>query len=485
MTRPEEISRRRFLERSVLLSGGGLVGASLGSRLAAQGSAQDAAASSSASGSPDGRLGLGFIGLGNRGLYVLRAHGYWSDAELKRTNRDEPPQKPLPGVSVRALCDVYQGALDAARSAVEPYGERPALHRDWRRVLDDPTVDAVYIATADVWHGPIALAAIDAGKDVYVEKCMTQTIEQAKALRDKVRGSGRILQVGHQNRHSTYHEYAQKLVKDGVIGQVSVIQMTLGRNTPEGAYVNPVPADASPDTISWDLYLPSGVELPFDPEKLFSWRKYFAFSTGIAGDLLSHDVDAADQILGLGVPERVSASGGIYAWKDGRDTPDVYSTVHEYPAHGLSLTYNATLANNFDRKTTLCGSDATLILGLDLEVFGDPKSARYEQQFRKKTMQKDVPFIRFAGPVRSPELVTSPTLSWAEGKGLTFTTVGDKVVDTTRLAVEEFAENVRQRRRPLCGVEEGFDVAVACHMGTKAYLEGRTVRWDAEKEQAV
>ena len=483
MPQPDDLTRRRFLDRSVTLSAAGLLGSSLVARAAAQIAPQDAAPA--ASKSPNEKLGLAFVGLGSRGQYLLRSFGYWSQAELTRTGRDEAPQKPMPDVAVRALCDVYQGHLETGRACVEPYGQTPAAHRDFRRVLDDPTVDAVVIATADVWHAPIAIAALEAGKDVYVEKCMTQTIAEAKRLRDLVRRTGRVLQVGHQNRHSTYQEYAQRLVKDGVIGNVSVIQMTLGRNTPEGAYVNPVPEDASPDTISWDLYLPPGLDVPFDPVKLFSWRKFFAFSTGIAGDLLSHDIDAANMVLGLEIPERVTASGGIYAWKDGRDTPDVYSVIYEYPARNLSLTYNATLANNFDRKTTLCGSDGTLVLGLDLKVFGDPKSERYAQQFRDKTMKKDVPFIEFDGPVRNPELVTSPTQSWAEGKGLTFTTVGDKVVDVTRLAVEEFRENVRQRKRPLCGVEEGFNAAVACHLGTLSYRERRPVSWDRVKEEAV
>jgi predicted dehydrogenase len=478
MSQPDEISRRTFLDRSFTVSAAGLLGASLLPRALAQ----DAPAASS---SPNDTIGLAFIGLGNRGSYLMRSHGYWSPEALAEAGYKQPPHAPLPGISLRALCDVYQGRLDDARAAAEPYGEKPAMHRDWRRVIDDPTVDAVYIATADLWHAPIAIAAIEAGKDVYVEKCMTQTIEEAKRLRDLVRASGRILQAGHQNRHSSYHEIAQRLIADGVIGKVSVIQMTLGRNTREGAYIQDVPSDASPDTISWDLFLPPGVEQPFDPERLFSWRKYFEFSTGIAGDLLSHEVDAANMVLGLDIPERVTASGGIYAWKDGRDTPDVYSVIHEFPARGLTFTYNATLANNFDRKATLCGSDGTMILGLELQVFADPKSARYERQFREQTMRKDQPFIEFKGPVRAPELVTSPTLSWADGKGLTFTTVNDKVVNVTRLAVEEFVANLRERKRPRCSIEEGFNSAVTCHLGTKSYLENRPIRWDRVKEEAV
>ena len=476
----DELTRRAFLDRSVKLSAAGFLGA----KLVGAAAAQDAAPAAG-SASPNDKIGLAFIGLGGRGTTLLRTHGYWSQVMMDKGGFKKSPHPLMPDVSVRALCDVYQGRLDAARQVVAKYGEKPALHRDFRRVLDDPTVDAVYIATTDIWHAPIALAAIEAGKDVYVEKCMTQTIAEAKALRDRVRGSDRILQVGHQNRHSTYHEYAQRLVKDGVIGKVSVIQMSLGRNSAENAYVGYVPPDASPETISWDLFLPPGLELPFDPEKLFSWRKYYAFSTGIAGDLLSHEVDAANMVLGLDIPERVTSSGGIYSWKDGRDTPDVYSVVHEYPSRDVTFTYNATLANSFDRKTTICGSDGTIVLGLELKVYGEPTSERYAEQFAQQKMSPDRPFIEFQGPTRSPEMVTSPTVAWADGKGLTFTTVDNKLVDVTRLAIEEFRDSVRTREAPTCGVDQGFNAAVTCHLGTKSYRENRPVRWDREKEEAV
>lgn len=479
---PDEITRRIFLDRSAKLSAAGLLGSALAGR--AFGQAQNAPAGP-AQVSANDTVGLAFIGLGGRGSHLMRSHGFWPGDELARAGYKEPPQKPLPGVAVRAVCDLYEGRLDAARVASAKYGHKPVAHRDYRRVLDDPTVDAVVIATADVWHAPIALAAIQAGKDVYLEKCMTQTIAEAKALRAAVKASDRVLQVGHQNRHSTYHEYARQLVQEGVLGKVSVIQMTLGRNNKEGAYIGYMPPDASPEKVSWDLFLPPGLTLPFDAEKFFSWRKYFAFSTGISGDLFSHEVDAANMVLGLDIPDRVTASGGIYAWKDGRDTPDVYSVIHEHVERDLSLTYNASLANSYDRKTTICGSDGTMVLGLELKVYGEPESPRYAERFRKGEMKWNTPFIEFTGPTHKPELTTSPTLAWADGKGLTFTTVGDKLVDVTRLAIEEFHACVRERKRPRCSVEEGFNAAVTCHLGTKSYLEGRPVRWDRAKEEAV
>ncbi len=478
MSPSDEITRRAFLDRSVRVSAAGILGAGLTTGASAQEGTPPAA-------SPNQTVGIAFIGLGGRGSHLSRAFGYWPENELKKAGYKTPPQKPLPNVSVRAMCDLYQGRLDQESATVELYGDKPTRNRDFRRVLDDKSVDAVVIATADVWHGPIAIAAIEAGKHVYVEKCMTNNIPEAKTLRDLVRKSDRVLQVGHQNRHSTYHEYAAKLVKEGVIGKPSVAQMTVGRNSPDGAYIGYVWPDASESTISWDLFLPPGVKMPFDAEKFFSWRKYFAFSTGIAGDLMSHEIDAANMILGTDIPDRVTASGGIYAWIDGRDTPDVYSVIHEHASHGLTLTYNATLANSFDRKTTICGRDGTMVLGLELQVYPDQSSERYHRQFREGKMAGNKPFIEFKGPTRKPELVTSPTLAWAEGKGLTFTTVGDKVVDVTRLAIEEFIACVREKKRPLCSVEEGFNAAVTCHLGTKSFLENRPVKWDRVKEEAL
>lgn len=476
---PPPISRRVFLQETAHGCAAGLAAAGLGGTLAARAEAEDAPRS------PNETFGIAFIGLGGRGSHLLRSHGYWPRSELQKAGYAEPPQKPLPNVSVRALCDLYEGRLYAARAACGNYQQLPEIHRDYRRVLDDPTVDAVVIATADLWHGPIALAALQAGKHVYVEKCMTNTIAEAKALRDLARQSDRVVQVGHQNRHSTYHESAARLIREGVIGKVTVVQMTLGRNTPEGAYVGAVPPDASPSTLSWDLFLPPGSDLPFDAEKFFSWRKYSLFSTGIAGDLLSHEVDVANMMTGTRIPDRVTASGSIRHWKDGRDTPDVYSAVHEYEDANLTLTYNATLANSFDRRTTICGTDGTIVLSHELMVYAEPTSERYAEQFRQQKIHWNEPFIQLTGPGRKPELVTSPTLAWADGKGLTFTTVGDKVVDVTRLAVEEFHACCRSGARPRCSVEEGFDAAVTCHLGTMSYLQGRTVRWDRVHETAT
>ena len=476
-------SRREFLRASLGSAiAAGVAHGSPGERR--QGPAAQRATSSPATNST---IGVAIVGMGNRGTYLLRAHGLWSAEHLEKDGITSPPYGLLPSCSIRAVCDVYQPRIDAALATCAKYGEHPVGHRDYRRVLEDKSVDAVLVSCADVWHAPIAIAALEAGKDVYVEKCMTNSFDEAKRLRETVRRTGRVLQVGHQNRHSSYHETARELIHKGTLGPITVIQTALNRGTREGAYVMPVPKDATPQNLSWELFMPPGREsTPFNPTHLFTWRRYWAYSTGIAGDLLSHEIDAAMYLCDLDVPDEVTASGGVYFWRDGRETPDVYTVIHEHKDRGLTFTYNATLANSFNqRKTWIMGREATLALQFDLSVYPDWCSTRYAKELAEGKMFPDHPFILIEGPPGAQSLSTSPTLAWADGKGLTFTYVGSSRLEVSRLAIEEFHECIRSRKQPRANVDEGFKVAAACHMGTKAYLEGRRVRWDRAREEIV
>lgn len=425
------------------------------------------------------------VGLGNRGSHILRSHGYWPREELEKSGYGTAPQPPIRDAAVTMVCDVYEPRVAFTLDVLGKYGVRASGTTDWHEVIESSSVDAVIVATADLWHTPIAVGALQAGKDVYVEKCMSQSIDEAKALRTAVRRSKQVLQVGHQNRHNTYQKIAARLVKDGVLGHVGVLQASLGRNNPAGAYAAPLPSGVRESDVRWDRYLPPERSKEKDLDKLFNWRRYWGFSTGIAGDLLSHDVDMANRVLELTIPDAVVASGGIYGWKDGRETPDTYSVVHEYTGASVQFLYNATLANSFERKTVLLGSDATLVMGFELHVYPDHGSSRYADELKSGKMNPYHPFISFEGPAASTKLVTSPTAAWADGKGLTFTDVEGQRKDVTRLALEEFYENVRTRRKPVCGVDEGFAVSVACDLGTRSYREGRRVRWDPVKEDAV
>jgi len=428
---------------------------------------------------------VGVVGVGSRGSHLMRSFGYWPAEMMRKAGYSAPPQKRIPGVEIVAVSDVYLPRTVEARATVRQYGGDCRAYLDWRELVSAENVDAVVIATADLWHSPVAIAAVEAGKAVYVEKCMSQSIEEAKRLRDAVRARETVLQVGHQNRHSNYHKIARKLIEDGVLGEIHLVCMSMARGSTDGSYRSATPADFKEDLVNWECYQPPSKASERDPQKLFSWRCYWDYSTGISGDLLSHEVDALRMLTGVGVPASVCASGGRYVWHDGRETPDLYSVTHEYPEKNLSMVYSATLGSSYDRKTIVMGRDATLVLGLELSVFPDVHSTRYSEQLSVGKFSPNKAFIHFEGPTRDPKLVTSPTLAWAEGKGLTFTEVGGQKFDVTRLAIEEFIANIRENRKPICDVQEGFAVSATCVLGTESYRAGTTKRWDAVREVIV
>jgi predicted dehydrogenase len=399
---------------------------------------------------------VAFIGIGGRGSFILRSHGYWRDEELREAGYAHPPHSQLPSIKVAAICDVYQPRVDEMLRTLAKYDVKATGTQDWHKIIDDKNIDAVFITTPDLWHGPIALAAMEAGKDVYVEKCMTNNLEEAKQLREVVHKTGKVLQVGHQNRHNTYQRIAARLYKEGVLGNVHLVETGVGRNNKEGAYATTPPPRITSAQLAWDLFSPKNLGFAFDADRAFNWRKYWAYSTGIAGDLMSHDIDAVNRILELSIPDTVTALGGIYAWKDGRETPDHYSVLHDYKDRGIVFHYSASLANSYERKTTIMGSDANLLLGFELKIYPDHGSTRYAEELKSGKFNPYEPFIAYAGPPASAQLATAPTLAWADGKGLTFTDLGGQRADVTRLAIEEFYMGVRGRRKPQCGVEEGF-----------------------------
>ncbi|MFN0208039.1 MAG: Gfo/Idh/MocA family protein [Planctomycetota bacterium] len=447
---------------------------------------QDPAPASAPQAGPNTTIGVALIGVGSRGSHLRRSHGYWSVQELARETFKAAPPARIAGVEIRTVADCYKARAEEAQAAIQSLGGNARIETDWRRVMDDKNIDAVVIATADVWHTPIALAAAQAGKDVYVEKCMSNNVKEAKELKSYIKANpARILQVGHQNRHSNYHKIARELIKTGTLGKISSVQATLGRNTSDGAYANKVSSELRERIVGWELFLPPGCKEEFSVDKFLNWRKYWAFSTGMAGDLLSHEIDAVNMLLGVEIPDSVVASGGNYIYKDGRETPDVYSVIHEYKDRELTLTYNGTFGSAYDRKLTICGTDAAMVLGLELAVYPDSGSTRYRKELDAGKMNPASPFIHFAGPTRDPKLKTSPTLAWAEGKGLTFTDIGGKRLDVTRLHLEEFYKNVRERTAPTCGIDDGYKVAIACCMGTLSFRENRRVRYDREKDEVL
>jgi len=250
----------------------------------------------------------------------------------------------VPGVELVAVADIYNGRFAECR---EKFGKEVQTTRDYRELLDRRDIDAVIVASPDHWHAQMAIDALEKGKDVYCEKPMMHSIEEGAAMAAAQKKTGRILQVGSQCVSSIVYEKARELLASGALGQVNLIEGWTNRNSVMGALHWRIPKDASPETIDWDRFLGRAPKRPFEPARLFRWRLYNDYGTGITGDLFVHLFSGMHLVTGALGPSRVFCTGGLRYWKDGREIPDVMVAVFDYPARGGQGAFNLTLKVNF------------------------------------------------------------------------------------------------------------------------------------------
>ena len=281
--------------------------------------------------SPNDRIQVGCIGFGIMGQGDVRTAAG------------------IPGVEIVAVSDVYDGRLTAAR---ERYGDKVFTTRDYRELLARPNVDAVIVATPDHWHARIATDAMHAGKDVYCQKPMVQKVDDGHMVIEAQKKTGRILQVGSQRVSSIIYAKAKELIHSGAIGEVHMIEAFWNRNSPLGAWQYTIPPDASPQTIDWDRFLGSAPKRPFEPVRLFRWRNYRDYGTGIPGDLFVHQFSGIHFVMGAIGPQRVCASGSTYFWKDGRDVPDLMVGMYDYAPSESHPGFQISLRVNFEAGGT-------------------------------------------------------------------------------------------------------------------------------------
>jgi predicted dehydrogenase len=351
-------------------------------------------------------------------------------------------------------------------------------YKDYRAILDRKDIDAVIIATPDHWHGPMTIAAARAGKHVYCEKPLTWTVKETYEVRKAVKESNIVFQLGHQGRQNVSYLKAKEVIDQGILGKISLIEITTNRNDPNGAWVYPIHPDAAPGSIDWQQFIGPAPWHDFSLERFFRWRCWWDYSTGLSGDLLTHEYDAMNQVLGLGIPHSAVSSGGIYFFKDGRTVPDVLHTVFEYPELDLTLMYSATLASNRKR-------DATMELGSSMTIYADRGSTRYKEKLDAGIIDPDLPIFTFTPGLKNVDAITSPTEQYFAGRGLMYTYRGGKRVDTTYLHLRDWLQCIRNGGQPGCNIDEAFEEAMTAHMGTLAFKENRQVFWDPVNERII
>jgi len=451
---------------------------------------------------------IGVIGCGWRTGQVLRAAGFLSDRKLKAWKSDLKNDKHHQGlknwleqedlnISITGVCDVFDMRAEAAvaqsKNSLQAVRESKTIpgaksYRHYHELLASNDIDAVIISTPDHHHAQMTIDAIQAGKHVYCEKSLTRTEEEVYKVYDVVKNTELVFQLGHQVRQNPIYTQARDLVRKGALGQVNLVECTSNRNSPHGAWVrdyeNGKPRPGSLKNIDWEQWLGSRPKVPFSIDRYYNWTKYWDYANGIGGQLFSHEFDAVNGILECGIPKTCMATGGIYHYKDGRDIPDVFQAVYEFPKQGMSLLYSATLMNSRTRGRVFMGSDASLEIGGDLKITADANSIKYKKELKSGLITTDQPLLSLS-PNSDIDAVSSATIKYYAGRGLTDIVINGKKVNVTHLHVKEWLNAIRNATPVSCGIDVSFEEAITVIMSTRSYREKRMVEWDPINRRIV
>jgi len=437
-------TRRHFL--------GATAGVSLAGALAADEPQQNV--------SPNDRIRIALIGAGGQGSFDART------------------ALNVGGVELAAVSDVYDGRLTRAR---EVWGDQVFTTRDYREVLARKDVDAVIVATPDHWHQRISIDAMKAGKDVYCEKPMVQQIADGKDVIEAQKSTGRILQVGSQRVSSVIYHKAKELLAAGAIGEVNMVEAWVDRNSALGAWQYSIPPDAAPSNIDWDRFLGRAPKIPFEPIRLFRWRNYRDYGTGVPGDLFVHLITGLHFVLDSNGPTRVYATGGLRFWKDGRDVPDVMVAMYDYPAKGKFPAFNMMLRVNLVDGASetmgyrFMGSEGILSIdngvsvarqpretepGYTIDTFPKAVQEQFLQGYRQKYPKQPV---MPAGQMVAEERFTPP-----------------KGYSDHFEHIRVWVNAVRARKPVVEDATFGFRAAGPALLSNVSYFEQRVCHWDPE-----
>lgn len=388
----------------------------------------------------------------------------------------------VPGVELAAACDLYSGRLERMK---ELYGKDLFTTRDYREILNRKDIDAVIIATSDHYHARISTDALKAGKHVYCEKPMVHKLTEGPGVINTWKQSKRTMQVGSQGISSLMHAKARELYRAGEIGQLNCIEASTDRQSANGAWQYTMPTDGDPNTVDWDRYIAGMPKLPWDPKKFFWWRNYKEFGTGVSGDLYVHLITAIHFITGSTGPSRILSSGQLSYWKDGRNVPDVMTTIMDYPATAAHPAFQLTLRINFvsgsgDKSMTrLIGSEGALELGwngLELnhsimakapEIGGWDAFETYPKAMQEELMR------RYNGqyPEADRKRPEKPAIRFSQPEGF------DEHVEH----FANFFEGVRTGKPVIEDPVFGFRAAAPCLAANKSYFEKKIINWDPVK----
>ncbi len=400
-------------------------------------------------------VGLGCIGVGIRGSQL------WQSFQS------------VEGARILAACDLYDGYLEHAKEmAANPIDTT----KDYQQILSRKDIDAVVIAVPDHWHHKMVLEALAAGKHVYIEKPMCWNIQQTTDLmRVAAKYKDRVVQVGSGAKTTAQTAAAKAIIQSGALGKVNQVRMENHRSTAEGAWVYPIPPDASEKTIDWARFVGPSPKKSFDPKIFFRWRCWWEYSGGVATDLFVHLLTGMHEFMSVEGPKSVVSQGGIYRWDDGRTVPDLMQSVFEYP-QGFLASMHVNLGNGrgSGSSTIISGSEGTLIFE------GRGKLVLYPELI--------LPDVQRYGTLAWPKAARA---KYFEERG--FTAEGNpkeplppakpmKEIPIERKPTHQalFIRSIREGLPSEESAAVGHAAAGSAHLANLAFRRGRRMHWDVK-----
>jgi predicted dehydrogenase len=381
--------------------------------------------------------------------------------DLLRSARQVPK-----GVCV-GIADLYEMHQRAGKEAAR--ADVPTT-RDYRSLLDRKDVDAVIVAVPDHQHRRVVLDAVSAGKDVYCEKPMSHNVLDGQTMVEAVAANKRIFQVGSQRVSNMVYKKGAEIYDSGRLGEVHYIEGHYDRNSASGAWVYPIPPDASPETIDWEAFLRDAPPRPFDAARFFRWRCFKDYSEGLAGDLFVHLLSGFQCISGVNaIPGRAYSTGSLTHFNDGRDFPDLLATLYDYP--GVTVNLHCNQNNDAGEPIIFYGSQATMVVsGNTLTITPQDTSPRPESYalngWTAAAKQRYLDEWYGANPARPPALGEAESYTASPG------------YDDTAEHIANFFRAVETREHVVEDEIFGNNASIACHMANYSYFHRTVATWD-------
>lgn len=369
-----------------------------------------------------------------------------------------------------ALSDIWSQRREQGATQIEKLtGTRPALCRNNDELYERKDVDAVIIATADFQHALHGVEAVRAGRDAYIEKPLANTMADARAIRDAVRETKRVVQIGTQRRSSRKYQNAYEYLKSGQFGDIVAVEMTWNVNQP-GRWRRPgVVSQLREQDTDWKRYLLNRPYEPFDARKYLEFRLFWPYSSGIPDQWLVHQIDTVHWFTGLPHPRSVVANGGVYLWKDGRQNHDTMTAVFDYgplddASKGFQVTYSSRMTNSAgDVKEYYFSNGGMLNLDTGQVTAEGGLTERYASAMKMQPKQ-----------LAERSLVEKEPADSEAG--------GDS---ETSANMRNWMECIRSRKAPNADIEAGYSHSVALCMTIAALHTGQRITFDPARQDVV